>query len=73
MCPATAYLIRIPCTNKSATKNRTVRINRELTAMNQEVIENLESIADGYLDVIVTMNYNIDIISEGEPEIEIKS
>ena len=26
--------------------------------MNQEVIENLESIADGYLDVIVTMNYN---------------
>ena len=25
--------------------------------MNQEVIENLESIADGYLDVIVTMNY----------------
>ena len=29
--------------------------------MNQEVIENLESIADGYLDVIVTMNYNIDI------------
>ena len=44
-----------------------------LTAMNQEVIENLESIADGYLDVIVTMNYNIDIISEEEPEIEIKS
>ena len=41
--------------------------------MNQEVIENLESIADGYLDVIVTMNYNIDIISEEEPEIEIKS
>ena len=40
--------------------------------MNQEVIENLESIADGYLDVIVTMNYN-DIISEEEPEIEIKS
>ena len=41
--------------------------------MNQEVIENLESIADVYLEVIVTMNYNIDIISEGEPEIEIKS
>ena len=41
--------------------------------MIQEVIENLESIADGYLDVIVTMNYNIDIISEEEPEIEIKS
>ena len=41
--------------------------------MNQEVIENLESIADGYLDVIVTMNHNIDIISEEEPEIEIKS
>ena len=41
--------------------------------MNQEVIENLESIADGYLDVIVTMNDNIDIISEEEPEIEIKS
>ena len=41
--------------------------------MNQEVIENLESIADGYLDVIVIMNYNIDIISEEEPEIEIKS
>ena len=65
---------------KKTDKNRTVRINRELTAMNQEVIENLESIADGYLDVmdvkhyvIVTMNYNIDIISEGEPEIEIKS
>ena len=50
-----------------------MRINCELTAMNQEVIENLESIADGYLDVIVTMNYNIDIISEEEPEIEIKS
>ena len=59
--------------NKKTDKNRTVRINRELTAMNQEVIENLESIADGYLDVIVTMNYNIDIISEEEPEIEIKS
>ena len=41
--------------------------------MNQEVIENLESIADGSLDVIVPMNYNIDIISEEEPEIEIKS
>ena len=42
--------------------------------------DEIKSIADGYLDVmdvkhyvIVTMNYNIDIISEGEPEIEIKS
>ena len=29
---------------KKTDKNRTVRINRELTAMHQEVIENLESI-----------------------------
>ena len=35
--------------------------------------DEIKSIADGYLDVIVTMNYNIDIISEEEPEIEIKS
>ena len=41
--------------------------------MNQEVIENLESIADGYLDVMDVKHYVIDIISEEEPEIEIKS
>ena len=42
--------------------------------------DEIKSISEGYLDVmdvkhyvIVTMNYNIDIISEGEPEIEIKS
>ena len=40
--------------------------------------EEIKNIADGYLDVlgvkhyvIITMNYNIDIISEWEPEIEI--
>jgi hypothetical protein len=34
---------------KKAEKNRTVRINRELTAMHQEVIENLESIQGALL------------------------
>ena len=35
---------------KETDKNRTVRINRELTAMHQEVIENLESIQGALLD-----------------------
>lgn len=34
---------------KKTDKNRTVRINRELTAMHQEVIENLESIQGALL------------------------
>ena len=34
---------------KKTDKNRTVRINRELTAMHQEVIENLESIQEALL------------------------
>ena len=35
--------------DKKTDKNRTVRINRELTAMHQEVIENLESIQGALL------------------------
>ena len=55
-------------------------IDLGLTEQEGQFKDEIKSIADGYLDVmdvkhyvIVTMNYNIDIISEGEPEIEIKS
>ena len=42
---------------KKTDKNRTVRINRELTAMHQEVIENLESIQGALLRMNRSIQY----------------
>ena len=45
----TAADVRIQNSVKKTDKNRKVRVNRELTAMHQEVIENLESIQGALL------------------------
>ena len=51
---------------KKTDKNRTVRINRELTAMHQEVIENLESIqAEGTFGIIKNDRWYKRIVRRG--------